>query len=157
MKSPNKILSIAVLLLLIANIALVFMLMKDKNRHDRRDRKDPGEMMAKELNMTEQQQKDFKQMREEHFKTIKPLIDSMKAAQNAYFLLIKNEGVNDSILNNYQQKVSERKSELDKALFVHFQKVRKMFTPEQQPRFDTLMLKMMERRRGMGSGPGIRP
>ena len=60
--SSNKILTIAVVLLLIANIALVAFLVMGKNKknswHGGGGKGDPSEMMAKELNMTEQQKKD---------------------------------------------------------------------------------------------------
>ena len=80
--SNNKILTIAVVLLLLTNIALVVFMMKGSNSHYGKHpggRDEPFEMMVKELNMTEQQQKDFKQQKEEHFKNIKPLFDSVRA------------------------------------------------------------------------------
>ena len=56
-----------------------------------------AEMMAKELNMTEEQKKDHKQLKEEHFKNIKPLFDSVRASKTALFALVKDSTVNDSI------------------------------------------------------------
>ena len=66
--SSNKILSVAVVLLLIANIGLVIFLMNGKGRNDGKriggGKGDPSEMMAKELGMTEQQIKEHKQLKE---------------------------------------------------------------------------------------------
>ena len=54
--STNKILTIAVVLLLLVNIAMVIFIIKGKKPYDsRRGKGDPVEMMEKELNMTEQQ------------------------------------------------------------------------------------------------------
>ena len=150
MKRNNNILTIAVVLLLLTNIALVVFMFMGKNKQDGkpRGRKDPFEAMAKELNMTDQQQKDFKQLREDHFKTIRPYMDSVRSAKTAFFALIKDANTNDSTINVYNQRVMDQQSRLDKMTFDHFRRVRNLFTAEQQPKFDSFMQKMMQRRRG---------
>ena len=148
--SNNKILTIAVVLLLIINIALVaFMVMgKSKSTAKRPAGKgDPAEMMAKELNMTEQQIKDHKQLKEDHFKNIKPLFDSVRVAKTAFFALLKDSTTTDSMINLYSQRVSEKQSAIDKLTFAHFRRVRNLFTAEQQPKFDEFVQKMMQRGR----------
>lgn len=149
-KSTNRILSIAVVLLLITNIVLVTMMMMGKNKGGKRgpgNRNEPSQMMVKELSMTEQQQKDFKQLKEEHFKNTKPLFDSLRAAKTAFFDFVKEENVSDSVLNSYSLQIAERQTALDKITFAHFKKVRGLFTPEQQPKFDAFIQKMMQRGR----------
>ncbi|MDZ4807978.1 MAG: hypothetical protein SGI96_06875 [Bacteroidota bacterium] len=147
MKNPtNKILAIAVVFLLLTNIALViFMLNKKPQADKRRGRVDPFEMMVKELNMTEQQQKDYKLQKDEHFKNIKPLFDSVRAAKTAFFALTKEQNVNDSLVNQYSQRISEKQSAIDKLTFAHFKRVRDLFTAGQQPKFDEFVQKMMQR------------
>jgi len=147
MKNPtNKILAIAVVFLLLTNIALViFMLNKKPQADKRRGRVDPFEMMVKELNMTEQQQKDYKLQKDEHFKNIKPLFDSVRAAKTAFFALTKEQNVNDSLVNQYSQRISEKQSAIDKLTFAHFKRVRSLFTAGQQPKFDEFVQKMMQR------------
>ena len=146
--SNNKILTIAVVLLLLVNIALVIFMVRGKKPGEKaRGKGDPFEMMVKELNMTEQQQKDYKAQKEEHLKNIKPLFDSVRAAKTAFFGLIKDTAVNDSTVAVYGQKISERQSAIDKLTFAHFKRVRNIFTPEQQPKFDDFIQKMMQRSR----------
>jgi periplasmic protein CpxP/Spy len=148
MRSSNKMLTIAVILLLITNIALVAMLVLGKDKKYRRGgREEAFEMMVKELSMTDVQQKDYKAMKEAHMKDSKPLFDSLRTARNAFFALVKDSTVSDSILAVYSQRISERQALIDKNIFVHFKKVRNLFTPEQQPKFDTFVQKMMQRRR----------
>ncbi len=148
--SNNKILTIAVVLLLIVNIALVAFMIQGRKKGAARHgsgKGDPSEMMAKELNMTEQQKKDHKLLKEEHFKNIKPLFDSVKAAKTAFFSLLKDSVVSDSILNTYSQRISERQAAIDKLTFAHFKRIRNLFTAEQQPKFDAFVQKMMQRGR----------
>ncbi len=63
-------------------------------------------MMVKELNMTEQQQTEYKAMKEEHFKNMRPLFDSVRAAKTAFFALIKDQNASDSLVNVYSQRIS---------------------------------------------------
>lgn len=159
MKNTNtRILTIAVVLLLITNIALVAFFVMGKNKkssNHQGGRPDPTEMMAKELNMTEDQKELHKQLREEHQKNIKPLFDSVKAAKIAYYSLVKDSTVSDSMVTAYGQRISERQSAIDKLTFDHFKKMRKLFTADQIPKYDEFLQKMMQRnRKDSGSKKG---
>jgi periplasmic protein CpxP/Spy len=147
--SNNRILTIAVLLLLVANIVLVFMLIKGKGPKDsgRQGKGEPFEMMAKELKMTEQQRKDYKSLREEHQKVVKPLFDSLRTAKTAFYDLMKLDTVSDSLVNQYSQQIAVRQIAIDKVTFTHFKKVRTLFNPDQLPQYDSFMKKMMQRGR----------
>jgi protein CpxP len=151
----NKILSIAVILLLITNIALIaFMLSEKKKRPDgkRPGGREPYSMMVKELGMTDQQQKDYKEMKEAHFKNVRPLFDSIRAAKTAFYSLIKNGPVSDSVIDAYTAGISAKQAALEKATFAHFRQVRNIFTAEQQPKYDSFLLKMMQRNKRDSSG-----
>lgn len=145
MKNSNKILSITVILLLLANIALVVMLVTGKGfgHKPKTPRPDPAEMMAKELGLNEQQKATHKLLKEEHMKTMKPLFDSLREAKMAFYMLTKEQELSDSLLNAYGQNITDLQVRIDKATFAHFKKVRAILTPEQQPKFDTLVKKMM--------------
>lgn len=144
-----RILSIAVVLLLLTNIGLVaFMLTQKKKTGSKRpDGKEPSGMLVKETGMTEQQKKEYKQLKEEHLKSVRPLFDSIRAAKTAFFALIKDSTVNDSVLNLHSSRISVRQAELEKVTFAHFRKVRNIFSAEQQPKYDAFIQKMMMRGR----------
>jgi hypothetical protein len=97
--------------------------------------------------MTEQQQAEYKQLKDEHMKKIKPLFDSVRAAKLAFFGLMKDSTVSDSMLKTYSHRIYERQAIADSTTFSHFRKVRGLFTTEQQPRFDAFLQKMMQRGR----------
>ena len=147
MKNINtRILGIAAGLLLLTNIALVFFMVKGKKPGGKGERRaEPMEMMIKELNMTAQQQEAYKQLKEEHFKNVRPLFDSVRSAKTAFFALIKESDVSDSVLNRFSDEIYNRQATLDKVTFAHFKRVRNLFTAEQQPKFDTFIQKMMQR------------
>jgi protein CpxP len=155
--SGNRILTIAVVLLLITNIALVAFMVLGRNKQGGRHatgRGDMAEMMARELNMTDQQKKDHKQLKEEHLKNIRPLLDSVRATKTALFALVKDSSVNDSTVNVYTQRICGTQSAIDQLTFAHFRRVRNLFTAEQQPKFDEFVQKMMQRGRRDSTGKG---
>jgi Spy/CpxP family protein refolding chaperone len=146
----NKFLTIAVVLLLLVNVAMLVFLLKGRSHHEMKNRGGgPFEMMVKELNMTEQQQTDFKKLKEEHFAAIRPVFDSVKTLKKSLFGLIKEETANDSLVNKYSALISEQQAKIDKYTINHFRKVRTLFSGDQQKKFDDFVQKMMQRR-----GPG---
>jgi periplasmic protein CpxP/Spy len=144
--SNNKILTIAVVLLLITNIALVALMMFGKNDKPKRGpggKGDPFAMMEKELGMTEVQKKEHLQFREEYFKKINPLFDSVRYAKAAYFALVKDTTLADSVLVSSYNKITAMQTAIDRYTFDHFRRVRALYTPGQQLKYDSLVQKMM--------------
>jgi Spy/CpxP family protein refolding chaperone len=148
----NKVLTIAVVLLLLVNVAMLIFMLKGRGHHEARyegSRGGPFDRMVKELNMTEQQQTEFKKLKDEHFAAIKPVFDSVRALKKSLFDLVKAENVNDSLVNNYSSLISQQQAIIDKLTINHFRKVRTIFSGDQQKKFEDFVQKMMQRR-----GPG---
>ena len=144
----NRILTIAVVLLLLVNVGMMIFMLRGHGHRDMK-RQGPFDMMVKELNMTEQQQTDFKKLKDEHFTAIKPVFDSVRTLKKSLFGLVKEENINDSIVSKYSGLISEQQANIDKLTINHFRKVRALFSGDQQKKFDDFVQKMMQRR---GSG-----
>jgi Spy/CpxP family protein refolding chaperone len=152
--STNKILTIAVVLLLLANIALVIFMLKGKDRGDgkRRERRgEPAEMMAKELGMSEEQKTQYKKMRDKHLTTIRPLFDSISNVRKTFLGMVKADNSNDSIVNSYSNRVASIQSTIDKLTLTHFRTVRGMFRDEQLKKYDDFVQRVVQR---MSAHPG---
>ena len=146
----NKILTFAVVLLLLVNVAMLIFMLKGRGHRDMKNRGGaPFEMMVKDLNMTEQQQADFKKLKAEHFKNIGPVFDSIKTLKKSLFDLVKSETINDSAVSKYSGLIAEQQALVDKATINHFRQVRALFNGDQQKKFEEFVQKMMQRR-----GPG---
>ena len=148
--STNKILAIAVVFLLLVNIAMVIFIVRGKKQDDPKRGKcgNPIELMNKELDMTEQQKSEAKKLRDAHFAKIKPLFDSVRAAKSAFFSLIKDSNVSDSLLNVYDNRITETQATVDKLTFAHFRSIRALLNPDQQVKYDEFVQKMMQRSGG---------
>lgn len=154
MKGSNKILTIAVVLLLLVNVAMLVFMLKGKGHRPGKPggRGNPGEMMAKELGLNEQQKAEVKKLREEHFKNMEPAFDSIKTLKKAMFEMAKNGEVSDSALANHSSLVAGQQAIIDKATVKHFRTMRAMFSGEQQKKYDEFVEKMMQRRMGRPGG-----
>jgi Spy/CpxP family protein refolding chaperone len=149
----NRILTIAVVLLLLVNVAMLIFMLKGRGHHDMKNRGGgPFDMMVKELSMTEQQQTEFKKLKEEHFSAIKPVFDSVRTLKKSLFGLVKNENVNDSLVNNFSSLVFQQQTIIDKLTINHFRRVRALFSGDQQKKFDDFVQKMMQHRGGPQGG-----
>jgi hypothetical protein len=145
-----KTLTIAVLSLLIINTGLVVFLVmgrKEKNSQPPHSRQDNFELMAKELNLQEEQKAQHKLLREEHFKNVKPYYDSIRVAKMALYARVPDSTVTNEDFVNYDAKVINWQSKINKLTFEHFRKVRSLLQPDQQPQFDNFVQKMMQRNR----------
>jgi Spy/CpxP family protein refolding chaperone len=147
----NKILTIAVVLLLIVNVVMLVCMMRGRGHHDmKKQGGGPFDRMVKELSMTEQQQTEFKKLKDEHFTAIKPVFDSVRTLKKSLFGLIKEENVNDSLVNHYSTLISEQRAIIDKLTINHFRKVRALFSGDQQKKFEDFVQKMVQRQRPGG-------
>ena len=111
-------------------------------------------MMVKDLDMTEQQQTDFKKLKADHFKNIGPVFDSIRTLKKSLFGLVKAETLNDSLVTRYSGLIAEQQAIVDKATINHFRTVRALFTGDQQKKFDEFIQKMMQRRNRGGDSTG---
>ena len=148
--STTKILTIAVILLLLVNIAmLIFMLNRGKRPHDAKNPRgknnDPFEMLAKELNMTDEQRSTHLKLRDEYFNSVRPLFDSVRTAKEEFFGLIKETNVNEHLVDSFANRIAERQFAADKLTFEHFRRVRALYNPDQQKKYDELVIKMIQR------------
>lgn len=153
MKTSNtKILSIAVILLLLINVAMIVFMLKRRHCPESNSSHGKGstfEMMAKELNMTEQQRAAHQKLRDEYFATARPLFDSIRAAKQTFFGLAKETNANDSLENSYNNHITELQSAADKLTLAYFRKVRVLYNADQQKKYDEFVQKVIQR-----SGPG---
>lgn len=158
----NRWLTLFTLLLLTANIVTLALLWTHKGNGSN-DRKPPPplgevfEYLTNELKLDSSQQHTYKQLREEHQGTQRPLQDSIGKAKDAFFALLQQSTTSDSLIQKYSKKIADLEQQKELFTFHHFQKLRAICNPEQQKKFDTIIqdvLKRMAPKRRQGPPPG---
>lgn len=147
-RSGTKILTVAVVLLLFTNIGLVALMVWGKKGpgDKRRGRGEPGEMMIREMGMNEEQKKNFLTLRDEHFKAVRPLMDSIRQEKVKMVSLLGADTVSDSLYMAYNAGVRRLQDRADRLMFEHFREVRKILSPDQQGKYDAFVKKMIQQR-----------
>ena len=135
--------------LFLANIALllsffVFGERSNSFRNGHGDQQGSG-YLSKELQLSRQQDSAFSKMKEEHLKAMKPLWADIRQTKDSLFRQMNNPNLDDSAISAYTDRIAAKNKIADELMFQHFRELRKLCTPAQQQKFDTLIPQMFNR------------
>jgi len=147
--SRNKTLVFIIIVLLLANVAILFYFLwlkgpeKQVRNNGNVDRF--AEALKRDVGFSETQVARYKELKEAKWDKIKLRFDDLRKAKDDFFHLISVENVSDSLLNNAADSVAQRQKALDLQAFIHLKELRKVCTPEQEPRYDSLVQRVFHR------------
>ena len=146
--SKQRVLITIISILIVANIALLayFLWFKPNQRNTRPEKN--RDMMAYSLEnvvgFDQTQLKRYQQMKEEHKTKIKPLFEDMHATKMLFYKYLQQTAP-DSAINNAATAIGEKQKAIDLQIFRHFNELRTVCTPQQQPRFDSLIQRVVNK------------
>ena len=146
--SKNKILLIAVAILLLTNISmLVFFLMgpPKKGMHGGREAM-MTEFLQKEIGFTPQQIQQYDTLSKQHREKMKAMFEEAGKNKENQLKQLAASDFSDSSINNIAGQSIEKQKLLEISMFEHLRDVRSICTPEQRPKFDSLVYKILGRR-----------
>jgi len=153
----NRNLLIIIAVLLLTNIAVLayFLGQKKPGKHippqARTERAGIANMLQEEVGFNEQQIAEYKVMKDRQRETLRPMFDDMRKTKDSLFRMLSYEGDgSDSIVNRLADAIASKQRALDLQTFRYFKQVRELCNAEQQPKYDSLILKMFRR---MGKRP----
>lgn len=153
-KNKNKIFITIIGMLLLANIVLVsfFLLKKDDDKREKRpDRKAMiAKFLKNEIGFNALQLQQYDTLSNKHRENMKTMFDSLKSSKDKQFKQLTTGNFSDSVMNNVanQSAVSQKIMELQ--MFNHLKSIRVLCTPDQLPKFDSLFVKILNRRSSEG-------
>ncbi|MBS1654397.1 MAG: hypothetical protein JSU05_06120, partial [Bacteroidetes bacterium] len=62
-----------------------------------------------------------------------------------FYNLLNDPSVNDSVLNNMADSIGIKQKNIDLQIFHHFKQVGSLCTPDQQPKFDSLVVRVIKK------------
>ena len=138
--------TVIIILLFINMSTLAFMWMNKPPHGMPPPRQEVGDFLMRELNFTDAQRNQFEKLRDEHRNSVRDLRDHSRDLHDSFFDLLST-GMSDSTkVVQYADSITSRQKQIELSTFYHFQKVRKICTPEQQKKFDKIIkdaLRMM--------------
>ncbi|RPE08975.1 periplasmic heavy metal sensor [Chitinophaga lutea] len=151
----NKVLSLLVLVLLLTNILMLvfFVWMKPEPKHafKRDSRGDVMQVLEKEVGFSPAQMDQYKKLKDQHWDRMKPYFGEMRTARNNFYNLLNQASVPDSTVQRLADSIAAKQKQMDLQTFRHFEQVKAICTPEQQPRFDSLVQQVIKKMGGRRS------
>jgi hypothetical protein len=142
--TKNKLLTWLVVLLLLANAATITLFWLNKTKRPPLPKGSPREFLVTELKFDTKQQEQFDVLVKEHRRAAEELRKKTREAKEAFFDLLKQSSIADSVKLKAAKNVSTYTEGLDLLTLNHFQKVRVLCTTEQQKIFDHLIQDVIE-------------
>lgn len=149
-QSINKVLLSIILVLLAANIVMLYFLIKPNgSKHhfdEERTSEDSGmsAVLRKKVGFTEKQIADYMSLRKENRPNIRSQFSQLRTAkENFYNTLYQKTG--DSTLNSLADSIALHQKLLDLSMRNYFQVVRQLCTPDQIPKMDSLLKRINSR------------
>jgi protein CpxP len=148
----NKVLVFIIGVLLLSNIAMLYFYVTKKNCDDNKPReqnKSRGEFMVEklknEVGFTDSQIAQYREIKSKHKDGMKPLFDDIfNAKDSLYKLLGQAQTPSDSQVNHYLEMIGDKQEAIDQRIFNHFLALKQLCTPEQLPRYDSTIQKVIK-------------
>lgn len=148
----NKNLLIIIAVLLLTNIGVLGYFLwykKPPEKQEQHDGKNNNngiqDLLQKEVGFSAEQLAQYRQMKDKQRETIRPMYDEMRKAKDSLFRLLKDSTVSDSVISKAADQIANRQKAVDLQTFTYFRKVRMLATPEQQPKYDSLIQNMFSK------------
>jgi Spy/CpxP family protein refolding chaperone len=146
--SRNRNLLFIIGILVLTNIAVLgyFLWFKKPVEPKRPDpRNGMTEMLKKDVGFNDDQEAQYKKLKDEQWATIKPMFDEMRKAKVNLFRLLSDPNTSDSAVRKAADVIADQQKALDVQTYSHFKKVRAICTPDQQPKYDSLIQRMFRK------------
>ena len=143
--SRNKILLSIIAVLLITNVAMLVLVFRMKEHHPHK--KGPGfsERLKKEVGFTSEQMSVYEPRKKVFWDTIRKRYTDIKETKEGFYHYMYDPTVPDSTLEQKAEIIGNQQKELDLFVIKFFKEVRKLCTPEQLPKYDSLLPPIIER------------
>ena len=132
-------------ILLLTNIALVAFILfnKPEKRGGRGDREAMmTEFLQKQVGFNKQQMQQYDTLNKQHKEKVKLRFDEMRNNRQQIYQSVGNQSFTDSAINEAATKLSISQKDMETNMLKHFAAIRKICTPEQQPKFDSMLYKI---------------
>ena len=147
----NKVLVFIIGVLLLSNIAMLYFYLTKKNCEDKpkEPNKPRGEFMVdklkNEVGFNDSQIAQYREIRAKHKEGMKPMFDDIfNAKDSLYKLLVQPQAPSDAVVKHYLEEIGNKQEIIDQKIFNHFLTLKQLCTPDQIPRYDSTIQKVIK-------------
>ncbi|MFT6749198.1 MAG: protein CpxP [Flavobacterium sp.] len=149
--NKTKLLSIAVIALLLLNFGILSFLFFSKGNHPR-DKKMPREIIIEKLHFSKNQIFAYEKTIEIHQNTIRDLDNSIRETKNELYQLLNSDKIDSVQKNSLFIQLANYQREIETTHFNHFLDIKKICTKEQLADYNDLTKEL-----GRIFGPNRKP
>jgi len=134
----KRIYQICILILVLLNLGtlLFFWVNRPENRNSRPP--DVSAFLIKELGLTDNQQKEYLLLRDEHRASMKGLSEHDKQLHNLFFDLVLKEPADSPGIVALADSIVANRKKMELVTYDHFYRINKMLNPDQQQKFTSI-------------------
>lgn len=133
----NKLLTLAVIGLLLLNMATLGFLVFRKPPHDKRpERGGPTKIIVERLKLDEAQQKKHRELAKVHHEAFVKLKEKSQELHHDYYALLTTDNVNNAQADSLSNLIAANQNEIDRLNFNHFMDIKAICNPEQKLLFN---------------------
>ncbi|MDR8391517.1 periplasmic heavy metal sensor [Aliifodinibius sp. S!AR15-10] len=115
------------------------------------------QFLQRELELNPGQQERIRDLRIQHVRKIRPLMDQLRKRRTAYVGLLQSA---DSLkteqnVDSLSAQIGQAQARIERINYEHFRQIRRQLREDQKPRFDRILeqsMRGMHQRRGPGAG-----
>lgn len=147
-RSTNKILVFVIFLLLITNIAVVgyfLFFAKKKSYHNSKDKEWFAAVLKKEVGFNDKQVAQYIDLKKSHWNDAKMGMDEIIRLKNNIFDLTRQQGTSDSLVVKLADSIGTLQRNVEVNFYKHVLLTRKICTADQEPKYDTLMKRILNK------------
>lgn len=143
--SRNKILLTIIAILLLTNIVMLVFFLKKKPGQEGSKRLGFTEKLKNDVGFTQQQMEVYQPKRDKFWAKVREQFDTIKKTKVDFYHYMYDPAVPDSVIEAKADVIGKQQSDLDLFVVRHFKDIRTLCTPEQLPKYDSLLPPLIER------------
>ena len=143
--SRNKILLSILAILLITNIVMLVLFLKMKPHPQETKRLGFTEKLKNQVGFSAQQMAVFEPKKKVFWASVRERFDEIKKTKEDFYKYMYDPSVPDSALEAKADLIGKQQRDLDLFVIRHFKEIRTLCTPDQLPKYDSLLPPLIER------------
>jgi hypothetical protein len=148
--SKTQVLIFIIAILLLVNIAMVLSFgMKEPEKteksNDKPRRPNPIAFTLKEkVGFSEQQMEQINQLKKAHREKMHVLFEDIRKAKIAFYSHVNKPQINEAEMHTLSLDIAKKQQAIELQAFRNFREIRALCTPEQLPKYDSLMPQVIQ-------------
>jgi periplasmic protein CpxP/Spy len=143
--SRNKVLLTIIAILLITNIVMLVLFLKMKPHTHEPKKLGFTEKLKNQVGFSAQQMAVFEPKKKIFWTRVRERSVDIKKTKEDFYKFMYDPSVPDSVLEAKADVIGKQQKELDLFVIRHFKEIRTLCTPDQLPKFDSLLPPLIER------------